>query len=243
MTGIRLRTRSGSALLLALLLPAVARAQAEKLDERAKSASRVLAHLVADPKTAPPNKLLRSAVCIAAVPGVKEAAFVVGGKAGYGLASCRVGESWSLPSYMALKGGSFGLQIGGQSQDVVLVFTHADAPQLIASSNFEIGGQASVAAGPVGSSIGANTDFSKGSAIYSYSTKGAGAFAGISLAGTKYEVDDKGNRTAYPAGSYPTKSDKSPDVAKLLTTAAGADTPPGVKPFVDALNERIGAKR
>jgi lipid-binding SYLF domain-containing protein len=79
MFGSRVLVQFGSALVLALLLPVVASAQAEKLDERARSASRVLAHLVADPKTAPPNKLLRSAVCIAAVPGVKEAAFGVGG--------------------------------------------------------------------------------------------------------------------------------------------------------------------
>lgn len=231
-------------LAVSLVLATAARAQQEeKLDARAKSAARVLANLVADPKNAPPNKLLRSAECIAAIPSVKEAAMVVGGKVGYGMASCRVGERWSLPSYMALKAGSVGFQIGGQATDVVLVFTHADAPALIASSNFELGGQASVAAGPVGSTIGAGTDFKKGSAIYSYSTKGAGAFVGVSLAGSKYEVDNKGNRTAYPAATFPTKADKSPDVAHLLKTPAGNDTPSGVKPFVDALNERIGSKR
>jgi lipid-binding SYLF domain-containing protein len=227
-----------------LVLATAARAQQdEKLDARAKSAAQVLANLVKDPKNAPPNKLLQSAVCLAAIPSVKEAAMVVGGKVGYGLAACRVGERWSLPSYMALKAGSVGFQIGGQATDVVLVFTHADAPALIAGSNFELGGQASVAAGPVGSTIGAGTDFSKGSAIYSYSTKGAGAFAGVSLAGSKYEVDSKANRTAYPSAAVPTKSDKSPDVAWLLKTSAGKDTPAGVKPFVDALNQRIGAKR
>lgn len=235
---------AGGILTASLVLATGARAQQdEKLDARAKSAASVLANLVADPKNAPPNKLLQSAVCIAAIPSVKEAAVVVGGKVGYGMASCRVGGRWSLPSYMALKAGSVGFQIGGQATDVVLVFTHADAPALIASSNFELGGQASVAAGPVGSTIGAATDFAKGSAIYSYSTKGAGAFAGVSLAGSKYEVDNKGNRTAYPAATVPTKSDKSPDVAFLLKTPAGADTPSGVKPFVDALNERIGSKR
>ena len=215
----------------------------DKLEDRAKSAAHVLANLVSDPKNAPPNKLLRSAVCIAIVPSVKTAAMVVGGQVGYGLASCRVGNGWSLPTYISLKAGSVGFQIGGSATDVALIFTHDDAPQVIAQNNFEIGGQASVAAGPVGSTIGANTDFKKGSSIYSYSTKGAGLFAGVSLAGSDVHIDSKGNRTAYPEGSVPVDSDKSPQVASLLKTPADAKTPPIVKPFTDALEKRIGSAR
>lgn len=230
--------------LAAMLVAVRAAAQEQKLDERAKLAAGVLANLVADPKNAPPNKLLQGAECIAAVPKVSEAAFVVGGKVGYGLASCRVGNGWSLPTYMALKGGSVGLQVGGQSNDVVLIFPKSNARDLVSGSNFEVGAQASVAAGPVGSTIGAQTDFKQGEAIYSYSTKGAGLFAGVSLAGTQFEVDHKGNRVAYPAGSVPTRPDKSPEVAQLLRTRAdGGNTPAGVKPFVDALNKRIGPPR
>jgi len=229
--------------MVSLVLATAARAQDEKLDARAKSAAKVLANLVADPKNSPPNKLLRSAECMAVIPGVKEGAFVVGGKVGYGLASCRAGSAWSLPTYMALKAGSVGFQVGGQASDVVLIFTHADAPQRIAKSNFELGAQASVAAGPVGSTIGTATDFKKGSEIYSYSTKGAGLFAGIALEGAKFEVDDKGNRSAYPAATVPTRQDKSPDVGALLKTPAGAETPAGVKPFIEALNQRIGTQR
>ena len=215
----------------------------DKLEDRAKSAAHVLANLVSDPKNSPPNKLLRSAVCMAIIPSVKSAAFVVGGQAGYGLASCRVGDGWSLPTYISLKAGSVGFQIGGAATDVALIFTHDDAPQLIAGNNFQIGGQASVAAGPVGSQIGANTDFKKGSSIYSYSTKGAGLFAGVSLAGSDVHVDDKGNRRAYPEGSVPVNSDKSPNVADLLKTPAGPKTPPIVQPFTDALQKRIGGTR
>ena len=215
----------------------------DKLEDRAKSAAHVLANLVSDPKNSPPNKLLRSAVCIAIVPSVKSAAFVVGGQMGYGLASCRVGAGWSLPTYISLKAGSVGFQVGGAATDVALIFTHDDAPKLIAGSNFQIGGQASVAAGPVGSQIGANTDFKEGSSIYSYSTKGAGLFAGVSLAGSDVHVDDKGNRRAYPEGSVPVTGDKSPEVAALLKTAAGPKTPSIVKPFTDALEKRIGSAR
>jgi lipid-binding SYLF domain-containing protein len=215
----------------------------DKLEDRAKSAAHVLANLVSDPKNAPPNKLLRSAVCMAIIPSVKTGAFVVGGQVGYGLASCRVGNGWSFPTYISLKAGSVGFQIGGSATDVALIFTHDDAPKLIAGSNFEIGGQASVAAGPVGSTIGANTDFKEGSSIYSYSTKGAGLFAGVSLAGSSVKVDDKGNRRAYPEGSVPVKGDKSPDVAALLKTPAEGKAPAIVKPFTDALQARIGGTR
>jgi lipid-binding SYLF domain-containing protein len=215
----------------------------DKLEDRAKSAAHVLANLVSDPRNAPPNKLLRSAVCMAIIPSVKTGAFVVGGQVGYGLASCRVGSGWSFPTYISLKAGSVGFQIGGSATDVALIFTHDDAPKLIAGNNFQIGGQASVAAGPVGSTIGANTDFKAGSAIYSYSTKGAGLFAGVSLAGSDVHVDDKGNRTAYPEGSVPVKDDKSPNVADLLKTPAGPNTPAIVKPFTDALQKRIGGTR
>jgi len=233
-----------TSLTLAALVTSFAHAQQEgKLEDRAKAAAHVLANLVSDPKNSPPNGLLRSAMCIAVIPSVKEGAMIVGGKVGYGLVACRVGDGWSLPSYMAIKSGSVGFQVGGQATDVVLIFTYADAPALIATSNFELGAQASIAAGPVGSTIGAATDFKQGSAIYSYSTKGAGAFVGVSLAGTKYEVDSKGNRTTYPAASVPTTTDKSPDVSYLLKTRAGKDTPPAVKPFVSALQERIGSKR
>lgn len=232
-----------TAIILGTLTATLAMAQEEKLEDRARKAAIVLANLVADPKNAPPNKLLQSAECIAVVPSVKEAAVVVGGKVGYGLASCRVGDGWSLPSYMSLKAGSVGFQIGGQATDVALIFPRADARELLAKSNFELGTGASVAAGPVGSTIGAGIDFKKGASVYTYATKGAGLFAGVSLSGSNYGVDNKGNRTAYPAASVPTTADKSPDVSHLLKTRAGAETPASVKPFVDALHERIGARR
>jgi lipid-binding SYLF domain-containing protein len=144
---------------------------------------------------------------------------------------------------MGLKAGSVGFQVGGQETDVVLVFTHDDAPQLIAGENFQLGTKASIAAGPVGSTIGAGTDFKKGSAVYSYSTKGAGLFAGVSLDGSGFQIDDKGNRTAYPSEGIPTKKDKSPDVTWLLKTQAEAkNTPATVNPFVQAIEQRIGKK-
>src|SRR2546427_1832987 len=108
----------------------------------------------------------------------------------------------------AVKGGTFGLQIGGQAADVVLVFLNQNAPRLIAASSFDLGGQASVAAGPVGRNLSAETDYKLTAEIYTYS-KTKGLFAGINLAGTKWEIDSKANKAVY-GGS------RSADVKGLL---------------------------
>ena len=223
-----------------LILPGQVLAQDQQLVDRAKGAAKVIANLVADPKLSPPSKLLRTSYCVSAIPSVKEAAFIVGGSAGYGLVSCRTAEGWSFPSYMGIKGGSVGLQIGGQGQQVVLLFMDPKAPKAVANTNFQMGGKASVAAGPVGSSISAQSSIKEGTDIYSYSKKGAGAFAGISLNGMNYEVDDEGNRKMYPEGLVPVTKDKSPDVAWLLSHAAAGKEPAGVKVFINTLNERLG---
>src|SRR3989442_3508923 len=105
----------------------------------------------------------------------------------------------------AVKGGTFGLQIGGQAADVVLVFLNQDAPRLIATSSFDLGGQASVAAGPVGRNLSAETDYN------SYS-KTKGLFAGINLGGTKWEIDSKANQEVYGEGG-------AGDVKRLISTS------------------------
>lgn len=236
------RTRAGLALACAGVIIATAplTAQDQKLADRARMAGGVIAQLVADPENSPPNALLRKAHCIAAVPKVAKAGLGVGGQVGFGLVSCRTAGGWSLPSYMGVKGGSIGFQVGGSSSDVVLVFMNPGAPALLAKSAFTLGGAASVAAGPVGSSIKAEAATREGGAeIYSYSTKGAGLFAGISLEGTKVEIDDKANRTVYPAG-VPVRADKSPDVGHLLKTAADTTAPREVRAWLTALQKRLG---
>ncbi|MDH5315143.1 MAG: lipid-binding SYLF domain-containing protein [Gemmatimonadota bacterium] len=227
------------ALLTSALGPSRAAAQDQQLENRARSAARVIADLVSDPKLSPPNSLLRTAHCVSAIPGVKEAAFVVGGAVGYGMVSCRTSGGWSYPSYMGLKGASAGFQIGGQEQAVVLLFMNSDAPKTVANTNFQIGGKASVAAGPIGSSISAQSSVKESADIYSYSRKGAGLFAGIAMQGMNYEIDDKGNRTMYPS-SFATSKDKSPSAAYLLSTTAGSDLPAALRVFVDMLNQRLG---
>lgn len=224
--------------LLLALLPAVVFAQApsqpdSKLVERARRAGEIVAELVREADHAPPQSLLNKATCVAAVPEVVQVGLGIGGKVGFGLASCRTPNGWSLPTFMALKGGTVGLQIGGQSADVVLVFLNTNAPRLIASTSFDLGGQASVAAGPVGRNLLAETDYKLTAEIYSYS-KTKGLFAGINLAGTKWEIDSKANRAVYG-------ETKAGDVSGLLR-ASGTGGPALVRPFLESLRSNIGPK-
>jgi lipid-binding SYLF domain-containing protein len=225
----------GFFLVLLAVLPAVGAAQAqpnEKLRERAKHAGAIVAELVKEADHAPPQSLLNKATCVAAVPKVVQVGLGIGGKVGFGLASCRTPTGWSLPTFMGLKGGTFGLQIGGQAADVVLVFLNENAPRLIASSSFDLGGQASVAAGPVGRNLSAETDYTFSAEIYSYS-KTKGLFAGINLAGTKWEVDEKANKAVYG-------KDQAGDVKGLLgRSGSGGGGPELVQPFLQSLQKNV----
>lgn len=213
-------------------------AQDDKLAKRAKRAAEVLAELVAIPDKAPPNKLLSEATCVAVVPGVVQVGLGFGGRAGYGLASCRTGAGWSLPTFVGLKGGSVGFQIGGQAADIVLVFVNRDAGRL-ASSTFDLGGGASVAAGPVGRNVSAETDYRLRAEIYSYS-KTKGLFAGIDVSGTKWELDYAANRAVYASDAHLPRGDDARSVAALLTTGGGA-APAIVRPFLESLAKNIGS--
>ena len=202
----------------------------EKLRERAQRAGEIVAELVKEADHAPPQSLLNKATCVAAVPEVVQVGLGIGGKVGFGLASCRTRAGWSLPTFMGLKGGTFGLQIGGQSAGVVLVFLNKSAPRLIASSSFDLGGQASVAAGPVGRNLSAETDYKLSAEIYSYS-KTKGLFAGINLAGTKWEVDSKANKAVYGEA-------RGGDVRRLLGRS-GTGGPELVQPFLRSLQQNV----
>jgi len=192
----------------------------EKLGKRAQRASEVLSELVSVPDRSPPKSLLNSATCIAVIPGVVQAGLGVGGRFGFGVASCRTPSGWSAPVFVGLKGGSFGFQIGGQSADVVLVFVNKDAARL-ASSTFDIGAGASVAAGPVGRNVSAETDYKAKAEIYSYS-KTKGLFAGISLSGTKWESDYDANKQEYGTSTSLPNGGDSKSVATLLSTDGSA---------------------
>ena len=202
-----------------------------KLMNRAQRAGEIVAELVREADHSPPQSLLNKAICVAAVPEVVQVGLEVGGKVGFGLASCRTPNGWSLPTFMALKGATFGLQIGLQSADVVLVFLNKNAPRLIGSSSFDLGAQASAAAGPVGRNLSAETDYKLKAEIYSYS-KTKGLFAGIDLAGTKWEIDSDANKAVYGGA-------RARDVSDLLHTG-GAEGPALVRPFLESLERNVG---
>ncbi|HKV50398.1 MAG TPA: lipid-binding SYLF domain-containing protein [Gemmatimonadaceae bacterium] len=209
----------------------------DELADRAKRAGEVLSELVSVPDRSPPKALMREAVCVAVVPGVVQAGFGVGGRAGYGLASCRSGGDWSWPTFVGLKGGSFGLQIGAQSADVVLIFMNRNAPKTIAGSSFDLGGEVSVAAGPMGRDLSAATDYKAQAEIYSYS-KSKGLFAGIKIAGTKWEIDYSANKKAFASAGDALDGGSSASVGQELNTDGGK-APSLVQPFLASLRKNV----
>jgi len=189
------------ALGLALILSSVLGAQSKENEavQRIDTAATVFTEIMAAPDKAIPNELLSRAVCVGIIPGVKKAAFIVGGRYGKGVLVCRTGETtqhWSGPSTVRIEGGSIGAQIGGGETDVVLVVMNERGAQRLMKSEFTIGGDAAVMAGPVGRSAAAQTDAYLTAEILSYS-RSRGAFAGVSLQGSTLRSDDADNRAIY----------------------------------------------
>jgi SH3 domain-containing YSC84-like protein 1 len=186
-----------------ILLPtgsSVARAANNDKDEdRLKDCGAVLKEILDIPDNIPQD-LLDKADCVVVYPSVLKAAFVVGGSYGRGAMTCRKGENftgaWSAPTMMALEGGSFGFQIGGQATDFVLLVMNESGARGILAGKVKLGGDASVAAGPVGRDASAETDVTLRSEILSYS-RSRGLFAGISLEGSTIRPDNKANEQIY----------------------------------------------
>lgn len=143
-----------------------------------------------------PKDLFGKAQCVAVFPSVLKAGFILGGQGGRGVASCRTHDGWSAPLYLDLKGGSAGLQIGAQSTDFVLLFMNEGGLKSLLSDKFELGADASVAAGPVGRQAGASTDLKLDSQILSYS-RSRGLFGGLELKGVVITKDNDDNRGVY----------------------------------------------
>jgi lipid-binding SYLF domain-containing protein len=167
--------------------------------EQSDKAARVFTEIMGAPDRAIPQNILDSAQCVAVFPSVIKAAFGIGGRGGRGLASCRTADGWSAPAYFKLGGGSFGFQIGVESTDLVMLFMTDDGINSLLRSKFELGADASVAAGPVGRQAGASTDLKLNSQILSYS-RGKGLFAGVALNGAVIESADDDMRDVYGAG-------------------------------------------
>lgn len=156
--------------------------QQDKLDGRLESARNVIESVMSTPDKAIPNGIARHAQCIAVVPGVVKGAFIVGAEYGQGVVTCRTHHGWSGPVFIRLAGGSFGFQIGGQGTDLVLVATNHKGFEDLLRDKVKLGGDASVAAGPVGRDAQASTDISMRAEMLTWS-RSRGVFAGIDLSG------------------------------------------------------------
>jgi len=185
-------------LVIAAVVPAALAGEVES--DRAADAARVLGEILRIPEERIPDKMLVDAEAIAVIPSVIKAGFGVGGRRGRGVISVRGRDrTWSNPSYITLTGGSFGFQAGVQSTDIILVFRTRSGVDSIVGGKFTLGGDASVAAGPVGRSAQASTDEKLKAEILSYS-RARGLFAGVALDGTRLAIDNKSNARVYGAG-------------------------------------------
>jgi SH3 domain-containing YSC84-like protein 1 len=191
----------------------------------ATEAARVFRQVMSVPERAIPRELLEGAEAVAICPGVLKAAFIVGGRKGDCVISRRAARrQWGAPAFYNLTGGSFGAQIGGSKTDYVLLFMNEAALKGLMEDKFEIGGEAEVAAGPVGRALGASTNPTLDAGILSYS-RSKGLFAGVSLKGVAITPDNDLNQAFYGRKA-----------AELMTGREDTPVPSAVRPLTLQLN-------
>jgi lipid-binding SYLF domain-containing protein len=187
-------------LLLALIITlgswSFAADEETKASERMQAAAEVLTDIQGAPDKGIPQEVLGSAECVAVVPSMLKGGFIVGAKYGRGLASCRTEKGWSAPAFFVVTGGSFGFQIGGQAVDLVMLIMNKDGMRHLLTSEFALGADASVAAGPVGRHAEGNTDWKMRAEVLTYS-RARGLFAGVSLNGAAIKQDKDSTREFY----------------------------------------------
>ena len=191
-----MRKLVGMALMLAMSGFALAADEKATVQERIQHAGEVFQEIMAAPDKGIPGDVLEHAKCIAIVPSMVSAGFVVGGKHGRGVATCRTARGWSAPAFFDVTGGSYGLQIGAQKVDLVMLIMNDKGMEHLLSSKFQLGGEAGVAAGPVGRQGSANTDWKMNAEVLSYS-RAKGVFAGVDLSGASIKQDDDATKAFY----------------------------------------------
>jgi lipid-binding SYLF domain-containing protein len=164
--------------------------------ERLQSSVEVLQAIMGAPDKGIPEEVLNDAKCILVVPHLIKAGFIFGGKHGRGVASCRTADGWSAPAFVSVGGGSWGLQIGVEGIDLVMLVMNDQGFQHLLSSKFALSGEGSVAAGPVGRHASAGTDWKLNTEMLTYS-RSKGVFAGLTLEGAVIEQDDDSTRAIY----------------------------------------------
>lgn len=195
--------------------------------QQSSNAARVFNEIMATREKSIPRDLLDKAEAVAVFPGVLKGGFIVGGRGGSGVISRRVAGGWSAPAFFDLGGGSVGLQIGVASTDYILLFMNERAVDSLLSDKFEIGGEGSAAAGPVGRSASASTDARLNAQILSYS-RSKGAFAGLELKGVVIKPDNEANNQVY--------SMTARDILTGSNKISMEAMPEGVRIFPDTLS-------
>ena len=213
-------------LIASLLLTGILWAR-NKATERVDRAARVLSEIMGIKDKSIPQELLSKAHCVGVIPGLKRAGFGLGGKYGVGVMACRGkgGKGWTGPSTVRVEGGSIGLQIGGTSSDIVLLMMNERGKEKLISSKFTLGGDASVAAGPVGRTAQAQTDVQMRAEILAYS-RSRGLFAGVSVEGATLRPDHKANMKIYGR-----------DISPKQILMAEIPAPESSQRFVNTLNK------
>jgi SH3 domain-containing YSC84-like protein 1 len=213
-----------------LFLAACAFADAKKQEERLENSGKVIKEILDVPDNVPQD-LLDKARCVVVLPSVVKFAIGIGGSYGRGVMTCRTGEKfdgpWGAPSIVALEGGSFGLQLGGQATDFVLLLMTPRSADAVLSSKVKLGADASAAAGPKGRDAAAATDVTLRAEILSYS-RSRGLFAGISLEGSTLRPDKSANKELYD-------KDLSP---KDIVLKEAVPAPPSAQELLSTLNSK-----
>ncbi len=166
------------------------------IDKRIEASAKVLDEVMSTPDKAVPDKVMSDARCVAVIPSMIKIALGFGGSHGKGVATCRTDNGWSAPAPITITGGSWGLQLGGEAVDLVLIVTNRQGMEHLLSSKFKIGADASAAAGPVGRDTGADTDWKMKAEVLTYS-RSRGVFAGIDLNGAAITQDKDETRILY----------------------------------------------
>jgi lipid-binding SYLF domain-containing protein len=201
--------------------------QAQKAAERLDAAADVLTDMMRASDKGIPQDLMNKASCVVIVPNLKKAGFIVGAKYGRGFAMCRRagGTGWTAPASMRVEGGSFGLQIGGTEQDIILLVMSESGMKHLLSDKFTLGGDASAAAGPLGRDASAETDAELHAEMLSYS-RSRGLFGGLTLEGATLRPDKDANKELYGR-----------DVENKTILEGGVQTPAAAAKLEELLNK------
>jgi lipid-binding SYLF domain-containing protein len=184
-----------SVALLSLAIPGWAETKQDATD-RLDHAGSVMSEIMAAPDKGIPEEVLEHAKCVAVVPHMIKGGFVFGAQNGRGVATCRTANGWSAPAFFAITGGSWGLQIGVEGVDLVMIIQNEKGMQQLLASKFQVGADASAAAGPVGRHASADTNWKMETEILTYS-RAKGAFAGLTLTGASIRRDDDSMKAYY----------------------------------------------